>query len=79
MSKVHDLVAADLNLVRAKHKRGSRRPTISSVARQVGNANITVKAYEMRPDGTVVAVLGQPEINTTNENPWNEVLKHERH
>jgi hypothetical protein len=80
MSKVHDLVAADLDLVQgAKRKRGSRKPSLSSVAKQVGKANIAVKAYEVKPDGTVVAVLGEPEASTTNENPWNEVLKYERH
>jgi hypothetical protein len=79
MSKVHDLVAADLNLAQAKRKRGSRKPTLSSVAKQVGKANIAVKAYEVKPDGTVVAVLGPPEINTTNTNPWDEVLKNAAH
>jgi hypothetical protein len=79
MSKVQ-LVAADLDLVRgAKRKRGSRKPTLSSVAKQVGKANIAVKAYEMKPDGTVVAVLGEPETSTTNTNAWDEVLKNASH
>jgi hypothetical protein len=78
MSKVHDLIAADLVVRGPKRKRGSRKPTLSSVTKQASRANIAVKAYEVRPDGTVVIVIGQP-VNTTNTNPWDEVLKHELH
>ena len=48
------------------------------MTKQASRANIAVKAYEVRPDGTVVIVIGQP-VNTTNTNPWDEVLKHELH
>ena len=80
MSKVHDLVAADLDLAaKPKRQRSKAKPTLASVAKQANKAAIEVARYEVKPDGTVVIVTGKPEASTTNENPWNEVLEHERH
>lgn len=47
------------------------------VAREVAHEGDIVEA---RPDGTIVIITGRPapEI-ATKENPWDEVLPHERH
>ena len=41
-----------------------RKPTLASVAHQVAKENIPVAAYEFRPDGTIVAVVGKPNAVT---------------
>jgi hypothetical protein len=65
---MHELGHAQLRLWRqiggkaAKPIKQSRKrkPTLASVARQTTKANISVAAYEFRPDGTIVAVVGKP-------------------
>jgi len=42
-------------------------PTLASVAKQASKAGIEVARYEVKPDGTVVAVVGQPEQQQSNE------------
>jgi len=39
------------------------------VAKQVNKAAIAVARYEVKPDGTVVVVTGEPEP-AKPENPW---------
>jgi hypothetical protein len=41
-------------------KRRERKPTLVSVARQVAKAELPATAYEFRPDGTILAVVGKP-------------------
>jgi hypothetical protein len=50
----------------AKHRRA---PTLASVAKQARKADIAVARYEVKPDGTVVVVTGQPEPPSP-DNPW---------
>src|SRR5262245_30108566 len=49
--------------------RKRRRPTLASVAKQANRAAIPVARYEVKPDGTIVVVTGQPEA-AEPENPW---------
>ena len=44
-----------------KPARKPRRPTLAGVAKQVNKAAIAVARYEVKPDGTVVVVTGNPE------------------
>ena len=46
-----------------------RKPTLARVAREASKAGIEVARYEVKPDGTVVAVVGKPEP-TEATNPW---------
>ena len=65
---MHELGHAQLQLWRriggksakAVRRTRKRKPTLASVARQTTKANIPVAAYEFRPDGTIVAVVGKP-------------------
>jgi hypothetical protein len=44
-----------------------RRPTLASVKRQAETARLDVAAYEFRPDGTIIAVVGsKPNAITAN-------------
>ena len=54
--------------------RSQRRPTLASVAKQASKAGVEVARYEVKPDGTVVVVTGQPEPSEAN-NPWLDDLK----
>jgi hypothetical protein len=54
---------------KAEAARKLRKPTLASVAKQASKAGIEVSRYEVKPDGTVVAVVGKPE-SATPENPW---------
>jgi hypothetical protein len=49
--------------------RKPRRPSLASVAKQASKAGIEVARYEIKPDGSVVVVTGEPE-STALENPW---------
>jgi hypothetical protein len=49
--------------------RKPRKPTLASVARQANKAGLAVARYEVRPDGTVVVIAGEPTTNESN-NPW---------
>ena len=53
----------------AEAARKPRRPTLAGVAKQVNKAAIAVARYEVKPDGTVVVVTGEPEP-AKPENPW---------
>jgi hypothetical protein len=46
-----------------------RKPTLASAAKQARKLGIAVARYEMKPDGTVVIVTGNPET-AEPENPW---------
>ena len=46
-----------------------RKATLASVAKQATKAAIAVARYEVKPDGTVVVVTGEPEP-AKPENPW---------
>jgi hypothetical protein len=59
-----------------KPARKPRRPTLASVAKQASKAAIAVERYEVRPDGSIVIVTGQPE-SATPENPWLADLRKE--
>ena len=57
--------------------RKPRKPTLVSVAKQANKAAIPVARYEMKPDGTVVIVIGQGEQQQGNElDEW--IAKHAR-
>jgi hypothetical protein len=56
----------DISVTRNKKP---RRPTLAGVAKQASKAAIDVARYEVRPDRTVVAVVGKPE-SVAPENPW---------
>jgi hypothetical protein len=51
-----------------------RKPTLASVAKEASKAGVEVARYEVKPDGTVVVVTGQPEPSAAN-NPWLDDLK----
>ena len=55
-------------------QRKPRRPSLASVAKQARKAGIEVARYEVKPDNTVVVVIGEPE-STALENPWLADLK----
>ena len=55
-------------------QRKPRRPSLASVAKQARKAGIEVARYEIKPDNTVVVVIGEPE-STALENPWLADLK----
>jgi hypothetical protein len=55
-------------------QRKPRRPSLASVAKQASRAGIEVVRYEIKPDGSVVVVIGEPE-STALENPWLADLK----
>jgi len=40
------------------------------VAKAASKAGIPVVRYEMRPDGTIIVVTGEPEASSTEPNPW---------
>ena len=56
------------------HQRKPRRPSLASVAKQARKAGLEVARYEVKPDNTVVVVIGEPE-STALENPWLADLK----
>jgi hypothetical protein len=60
--------AARANLS-GNRQRKPRRPSLASVAKQASKAGIEVARYEIKPDGSVVVVTGEPE-STALENPW---------
>ena len=51
----------DISATRTKKPRKPRKPTLTSIARAAGKAAIAVARYEVKPDGTVVVVTGNPE------------------
>jgi len=55
-------------------QRKPRRPSLASVAKQARKAGIEVARYEIKPDNTVVVVIGEPE-SAALENPWLADLK----
>jgi hypothetical protein len=55
-------------------QRKPRRPSLASVAKQARKAGIEVARYEIKPDNTVVVVIGEPE-SPALENPWLADLK----
>jgi hypothetical protein len=84
--KVHHLVPLDLVVGEPENvanghikKRRPRRPTLSSVAKQVSQAAIEVARYDVKPDGTISIVPGKPTNDLNQVNPWDAVLPHERH
>jgi len=54
----------------AEDARKPRKPTLASVAKAASKAGIPVVRYEMRPDGTIIVVTGEPEASSTEPNPW---------
>jgi hypothetical protein len=67
--------AARANLSGNRHRqRKPRRPSLASVAKQASKAGIEVARYEIKPDGSVVVVTGEPE-STALENPWLAALR----
>jgi hypothetical protein len=69
--------AARANLSGNRHRqRKPRRPSLASVAKQASKAGIEVARYEIKPDGSVVVVTGQPEP-AGPENPWLADLRKE--
>jgi hypothetical protein len=65
---------------RAEAARHPRRPTLASVAKQASKAAIPVARYEVKPDGTVVVVPGEPSAAATGSDEWDEALdRHGKH
>lgn len=54
---------------RLRKARGTRKPTLASVAKQAARAGIEVARYEVKPDGGIIIVPGKPEA-TEASNPW---------
>src|SRR5262245_25498369 len=50
-------------------QRKPRRPSLASVAKQASKAGIEVARYEIKPDGSVIVVPGEPGTSAP-ENPW---------
>jgi len=56
-----------------KGKRGRRRPTLASVAKQASKAGIEVARYEVEPDKIVVIVVGKSGMdNAATTNEWDQ-------
>jgi hypothetical protein len=62
------LDALDRVLPKRKHAK-LRKPTLASVAKDASKAGVAVARYEIKPDGTINVITGQPE-SATPENPW---------
>src|SRR6516162_8870857 len=62
------LVARALG-IGAEPARKPRRPTLAGVAKQASKAAIEVARYEVKPDGTIVIVIGKGDPAEL-ENPW---------
>jgi hypothetical protein len=54
---------------RSAPKRRLRKLTLASVAKQANKLGLAVARYEVKPDGSVVIVTGDPEP-TDASNPW---------
>jgi hypothetical protein len=54
---------------RTTPKRRARKLTLASVAKQASKLGLAVARYEVKPDGSVVIVTGDPEP-TDASNPW---------
>ena len=48
-------------LSKPRKPRKPRKPTLTSIARAASKAAIAVARYQVKPDGTVVVVTGNPE------------------
>ena len=46
--------------IEATKRTRKRKPNLATVAKQAAKSKIPVAAYEFRPDGTIVAVVGKP-------------------
>src|SRR5215472_4093470 len=79
----------DLLLAAAKFARGTtplatagfkaparkpRKPSLSSVAKAASKAAIAVARYEVKPDGTVVVVIGEPTTEAAS-NEWDPTAR----
>jgi len=59
-------------------ERKPRKPSLSSVAKAASKAAIPVARYEVKPDGTVVVVIGEPTTEAAS-NEWDETLHRDKH
>jgi len=66
--------SAALANLSGNRQRKPRRPSLASVAKQARKAGLEVARYEVKPDNTVIVVIGEPE-STALENPWLADLK----
>jgi hypothetical protein len=58
-----------------EQKRGPRKPTPLSVAKQAKKAGIEVARYEIEPSGKIVVVTGKGDsVSVEADNPWDTVL-----
>jgi len=64
------------NPLATRKPRKLRKPTLVSVAKAASKAGIAVARYEVKPDGTVVVVTGEPEPAAA-ESPWLADLRKE--
>src|SRR5262245_8784531 len=55
-----------------QRQRKPRKPTLASAAKQARKAGIEVGRYEIKPDGSIVIVPGQPAPDA-DANPWDVV------
>jgi hypothetical protein len=65
----------------ANKQRNPRKPTLLTVAKQARKAGLEVARFEIEPTGKIIVVTGKADSGSVepNQNPWDEVLKHERH
>ena len=63
---LHDLVQR-LSVPTAEPIKRTRRPkpSLVRIKRQAAKADIPVTAYEFRPDGTIIAIVGKPNGEAT--------------
>jgi hypothetical protein len=52
----------------------ARRPTLARVAKEANKLGLAVAHYEVKPDGSIVIVTGEPKP-ATESNPWLDDLK----
>ena len=61
LAATKEALRLDATPAKPRRQRTPRRPTLASVAKQANKAALDVGRYEVKPDGTVVVVTGNPE------------------
>ena len=69
LAATKEALRLDATPAKPRRQRTPRRPTLASVAKQANKAALDVGRYEVKPDGTIVVVTGQPE-HAEPENAW---------
>ncbi len=72
--RVMEAVQAVVNGAAPRKPKRERKVTLATVAKQASKAAIPVARYEVKPDGTVVVVTGQPDASgTRDKNEWDNI------